>query len=463
MALMVNGDRVDNVAIRMARTADITGIVHDQDGAAVEGLVVRAWKYQPGRDQVERSRSPDITTTTDEQGQYRLTGLPPGRYLVSTMPLIARHETDIPVTTEDDLDRAAGRSPRGGQRRQQPARGYPAVFNGGVADSASAVPLELTAGVTRSVDLDVRRVPLSTVVITVRSPDAGELSDVSAQLEAADVLVRSFSGLWDYPAQQDAGRLVFENLLPGRYAFGARASGSSGRYFTTFADVVVTEGETHSLTLDLVPGATVSGRVTVDGAPPAVDAPLSIRADDISNRISLGNPQPGASVAEDGTFRIWPLVPGRRYRLYLTRQGRAFENVRVSQTVDGRETLHLGLEVSPGQEVSNVHLAVVSRGADVSGMVRDITGRPAAAATVVIFPVDRASWHPRSPHVAGVRTDPQGSYVLKNIPPGDYRIVAADLPPDVWLDAETLSRLFDRSIATRLEPARPLTIELTMP
>ena len=464
MVLTVNGDRVEDVVIRMTQTAEITGAVHDQDGMPVKGLGVRAWKYQPDRDLFERThRSPDVSTATDEQGHYRLTGLPPGRYLVSTTPHIAREETEIPVTTADDLDRAAGRViPRGRERGQPPPRGYPAVFSGGAADAASATPIELTRGITRNVDLDVRLVPLSTVVVTLRSPDGVDLSNLSARLEVADRLVRSFSQLWEYPARQQEGTLVFENMLPGRFAFGARTRSQNGAYYSAFADVLIIEGEPQTFTFDLLPGATVSGRVTIDGAPPAAEAGFSIRAFDVSNRMDFAVAEPGASVAEDGTFRIWPLMPGR-YRFSLTRQGRTFENLPVSQIVANRETLHAGLELAAGQEVSNVEFAVVTKGAEITGVVRDAAGRPAPASTVVLFPADRASWHPRSPHIVSVRTDRQGSYVLKNIPAGDYRVAAAELPPDVWLDAEILSKLFERSVATRVEPARAMTVELTMP
>ena len=86
-----------------------------------------------------------------------------------------------------------------------------------------------------------------------------------------------------------------------------------------------------------------------------------------------------------------------------------------------------------------------------------------AAATVVIFPADRAGWQPKSPHVLSVQTDRQGGYALKNVPPGEYRVAAATLAPDVWLDAETLSGLLDRSIAAQVELAGSLNIYLAVP
>lgn len=148
--------------------------------------------------------------------------------------------------------------------------------------------------------------------------------------------------------------------------------------------------------------------------------------------------------------------------LPLARRGAVADTSPRLQMLPSRRASRRASHSTAGEEVSSLHYAVVSRGADVSGVVRDGMGRPVAAGTVVIFPLERANWHPRSPHVASVRTDGQGSCVLKNLPRGEYRIVAAGLPSDPWLDADAPSELFDRSVAARLEASRVLAIDLTM-
>jgi hypothetical protein len=60
----------------------------------------------------------------------------------------------------------------------------------------------------------------------------------------------------------------------------------------------------------------------------------------------------------------------------------------------------------------------------------------------------------------GVR---RGRYALSNVPSGDYRIAAADLEPEVWFDAEALSKLFERSVPARTDAPRSLTFDLTAP
>ncbi|HEX6463981.1 MAG TPA: hypothetical protein VFZ98_06000 [Vicinamibacterales bacterium] len=64
---------------------------------------------------------------------------------------------------------------------------------------------------------------------------------------------------------------------------------------------------------------------------------------------------------------------------------------------------------------------------------------------------DPASWFVTSRRVAAVRTDAQGRYTIRNLPPGDSRAaVAIDLEPNEWFDPDVLQ--------TFLPNAAPLTI-----
>jgi hypothetical protein len=80
----------------------------------------------------------------------------------------------------------------------------------------------------------------------------------------------------------------------------------------------------------------------------------------------------------------------------------------------------------------------------------------------VLFPADRSAWHPRSPHVVSARTDGRGAFLLQNLPPGAYRIAAANLDADVWLDAERLGRLAGGSVAVSIGNGPPAPIDLVV-
>jgi hypothetical protein len=79
---------------------------------------------------------------------------------------------------------------------------------------------------------------------------------------------------------------------------------------------------------------------------------------------------------------------------------------------------------------------------EVSGTVRDASGAAAPDAVVVIFTTDRGGWFFNSRRVVGLRANRDGRYTIRNLPPGDYRIVAStDLDQGEWFDPSTLDRL----------------------
>ena len=79
---------------------------------------------------------------------------------------------------------------------------------------------------------------------------------------------------------------------------------------------------------------------------------------------------------------------------------------------------------------------------------------------MLLFPADRAAWHPHSPHVVSTRTDGNGVFQLRNLPHGDYRVTAAYLDADVWLDPDLLGRLAEGSVALSIRnaPVDPLAL-----
>src|SRR5262245_8957495 len=70
------------------RTAVVTGALHARDGAAAAGVRVFALGAPPPGVRPEDGTQyytvppPASTTVTDDQGRYRLTNIPPGRYYI---------------------------------------------------------------------------------------------------------------------------------------------------------------------------------------------------------------------------------------------------------------------------------------------------------------------------------------------------------------------------------------------
>jgi hypothetical protein len=103
------------------------------------------------------------------------------------------------------------------------------------------------------------------------------------------------------------------------------------------------------------------------------------------------------------------------------------------------------------QDLRDVVVTVSSRGARVNGVVRDDKARPDPTAGVIIFPADQRQWvdlsaYPR--RLRDVRTTSDGSYIVGDLPAGEYLIAAAPQSAFDW----SLPNFFERlsRVATRV-------------
>ena len=135
-----DGESVANLAMTIARGGVITGIVRDTLGRPVPGLNVRVLKLGYNAVTGERTLAAPSTGSvglTDDRGEYRAYGLPPGGYLVVVVPSVSsgRGNDDIRQLTSAEV-RQALQSARGGA---------PAARRGSARTSAGVATPELRA------------------------------------------------------------------------------------------------------------------------------------------------------------------------------------------------------------------------------------------------------------------------------------------------------------------------------
>ena len=96
-------------------------------------------------------------------------------------------------------------------------------------------------------------------------------------------------------------------------------------------------------------------------------------------------------------------------------------------------------------------LTLTDKQAEVTGTVRDVSGRPVAGCAVVLFPPDRAQWIPGAYRIRAVTTSPDGGFTLRSLPPGDYLVAAAaDAEEGEWFDPMFLDGLVTSSMRLQL-------------
>ncbi|MEX1127877.1 MAG: carboxypeptidase regulatory-like domain-containing protein [Vicinamibacterales bacterium] len=160
-------------------------------------------------------------------------------------------------------------------------------------------------------------------------------------------------------------------------------------------------------------------------------------------------PATRASPDADGRFTISPVGPGPyRVRVSGLPQGWSVD----AALFGGTNAADVDLEVK-GEDITDGRVTLTSKSSELSGVVTDAKGEPARDRTVVLFPDDRQLWVPLSRRIHVVQAGPDGRYVFRNLPAGDYRVTVADLSDSGQeFDRDFLAGIVNGSIAVTLAP-----------
>src|SRR5918993_1893908 len=84
---LADGQTLDKLTIALPRGSVLGGRITDEFGEPVANASVTAWRYaySSGARRMMPAQGANSRDTTDDQGQFRLFGLPPGEYYVSAM------------------------------------------------------------------------------------------------------------------------------------------------------------------------------------------------------------------------------------------------------------------------------------------------------------------------------------------------------------------------------------------
>jgi len=448
-----DGQEVGNVDVRLTRGAIITGRVLDEDGEPLARALVTVQRYQYVRG--ERQLTPAGADQTDDRGQYRVFGLPPGDYYVSATAtglaqLLGRGMQQLAA-----MAAGPGGGPGGGRGGRgiffggapvaddpEPV-GYAPTYYPGVISAADATKLTVAAGQELGgIDFQVQLVPTATVRGIVIGSDEG-VPVVLVPQDAGGML----RGQLLRTGSQADGSFWISNVPPGRYTAMARSGGRGDEQKMAMQSISVAGENIAGVTLALQPGVSLTGNIMVESAgTPAPTDYSTFRVDvpDVEPLPFIGGPGPGGPITsgaradKNGAFTVGSLLPGRHY-IRVSGQGPwSLKSVAIA----GRDVTDQPIELRSGQDVDNVSIVLSDRTTEIAGTVRDAVGNPAPQLTVIAFSSDQQYWRPQSRQIQAVRTDQSGAFRLRGLPPGDYEIVAVDdVQQGEWFDPSFLERV----------------------
>jgi len=483
------GQRVTDLAVKLWRGAVIAGVVRTEDGQPAAGLPVRALA-------AHQTNEPSIFTLdnngakTNDAGEFRIFGLPPGTYLLSVIPPVLRG-TSPTAMSEADMDaalaalRAHAPAPAAGRpaatTTPQPAAALPAtsrpfaysaIYVPGTANMSEATPIALGPGqVVDNVDLQLQRVPTASIGGIVTRPDGSAAPGAPVQL--TQIPPRGYT--LDTPLTLTAtalpdGRFRFPSIGPGDYTLTARATTSGvgpngvtpsarsgGLALWSETTISVSGEDITGLALGLEAGPVLTGRVAfAEGAlkPPAdltqwrvslaTPAQLTRRGPVMGSDF---NPWPPIALNADGTFEIGGVPPGG-FLFQLSGPGVGPAGWWMRSMIAGdRDLLDRLIQVRPGSPSMNVVVSMSDRHTELSGTLRTPTGQPEADVFVIAFSTDRTMWGPGARRVRAVRPGADGHFSMPDLPPGDYLLgVVTDVDPEDWQNPALLDQMAPTSV-----------------
>ena len=462
---LLPGQQVKDAVFRLPPAAVITGKVYDEDGEAVAGVMVQVLqhRYVQGR----RQLAPEGQAATNDRGEYRVFGLPAGRYYVS-----ATYRPGV----GGFLTLGGGVMTMRGMSGPAPEEAYVPTYYPGTNDASRATPLELRAGnEVNRIDfllLQTRAVRVRGRVYNAVTGKAGR--DVQVTATTPDSRV---GGTWfTRPSTQvegPDGSFELRGVVPGAYVLMAFwYDDENNQPYSARLAVNVGDAGLEGVELVIERGVDVWGTAVVEGSgarAAASDGNGEKEKLDLTElRVALqpreeGLPYFGSGsrvIKEDGSFTVQNAMRVAS-RVAVWGRGPLPGNYYLkSARIDGNEVLEEGLDLSAGPPRGQLELVVSPNGGQVEGAVLK-DGKPFSGATVTLVPEEKR--RERRELFKTAATDQYGRFTLRGIAPGTYQLFAwEEIEPGAHQDSEFLKPYEKLGHEVTVEEGSRLSAELKL-
>jgi large repetitive protein len=419
MVRVTNGQEITGLVIQMIPQGIIAGRVVDDEGEILSGASVNISMYSP-----PSKSCPDCVVlggsgsgTTDSDGAFSIGGLRPGRYSVSVTPPPAMSPAVKPAASD---------------ARQEI---YVTTYYPDATDRADGTPVELAAGAqARALELKLQRVAVFKISGKVKNAASGDPA-VPDKL----TLIRQGSRPPGLSARSvgvsTGGEFSFDGVLPGNYFLEARSDvdAADRPAFVAWQPISVGSNDLDRIVVEMKPAMELRGKVVVEGSPLSAWPQITLTPTDGLNYLD------SPTVDSDGQFRVMGMEPAAYHvtigslppPLYL-------KSMRFNgRDVDG------AIDLGPSSAAS-LELVVSSGTSSMNGVVSDSNG-----------PVGRGIFVFATPSFHIASTDEKGQFSFEGLPPGQYYVVALDipgmLPPEIILKVGTPVTVGDGATSTNLK------------
>ena len=400
---VAEGQRIDRADFTLPRGAAVTGRVYDEFGDPVAGARVQVMRYQMvrGRRQLAATGAVD---QTDDTGAFRLYGLSPGDYYVS-----ANLRGGLLDTANDTTSYAPTY--------------YPGTGNLGEAQRVTLGQGEEVGNVSFAL-LPVRTVRVSGVVLdSAGAPLTNGFITLAGDGDANEGLP-----LANAARVREDGAFTITNVTPGSYTLFATAGprrDPGGEAEVAYMPLVVGQDDMTGVAVTTTRGGTVAGTIVAErGTGPLQPNGIVVQAQPLRPGPGLNGRSAQANAA--GAFSLTGLVGPEAIRVDRLPPDWMVKSIEINST----DVTNSPLEFRGNERVTDARITLTNRITEVNGTVA-VRQQSSTGYNVVVFPEDPAKWTFPSRYLRTVRTDAQGTFKIRALPPDErYLAIAIDYVED---------------------------------
>jgi hypothetical protein len=472
--------RMTGVRLFMTPSGSISGRILDGRGEPAVRAQVRAERlsYHTGVPTLVTAQA----VLTNDLGEYRLFWLPPGPYIISAtltdpkapvLPvLIAPGHMTVnhlrnsltPLAAPGPLSgiSVTSRVNEGGISIEEASL---PVYYPGTGDARTASRVDVRAG-ANTAGIDVIAAPVRVHRVrgwVIDGSNGARIAGVTVGLipKSSDGRVES----QPVPAIVTPGGFEFAGIPPGSYFLfaqsamhpGGQSLDLNGGRHAGGISIEVGNSDLENVTIVARPSYILSGRVRLDGQPPASAdtggraAQLVLRADG-----RAGTPfETTANIARDGTFSI-PVVLAGEFQVFLRNLGELgyARSIRLGPS-DG---LYERISMNGPPQVP-LEIVINTNPGTLQGTVLNERREPVFNARVAVVP--EARYRGRPDLYFSAKTDGSGKFTLRGMAPGNYAVFAwEDVENGAWYDPEFLRIYETRGRTVSFVEGSTETVEL---
>lgn len=462
----VTAGALTQIQIPLTPGAVIAGRVIDQEGRPMfrQFPLLLESRMVGDRRMISRTRFPysvgSFERATNDLGEFRLYGLPPGTYYLALSPSVP---SNTRLTTDAEVRWVM--QPPGSERQAPPppgtVAGYARLYYPGTPDPHSAMAITVGPGQVREgLEFRVDYAPVGRIEGVVQRPDGAPASGARVTLDAREPRV-NLEGSSRLATTDPQGRFVFNSVPPDDYRVSATAASAANESRDLWAqsDVTAVGTDITGIALTLAPAATITGRLLFDGSTLSPPADLTTVRITVMGVRAMAQTLAGGSAftsqvhttaAADGTFTITGLPPDRYLfepswpGMRSDTRGWWLTGVRVG-AIDVAEGI---LAVASHAPISDVTLEFRDRIGTIEGTLLDADGHPAPGYFVLAFPTDRAHWTTISKRMRpAARPATDGRFSISGLPGGEYFLaVVTEVDSEEATDARFLETLVPHAL-----------------